>query len=107
MKSKVVWKKDIDCDGVVYHTSITKPIEYGYKWQIALHVRVEQLKLHDYNTHFIEGAGAWDGEVLTEQIGAIYGRLLLHLPNIKDNHTIWYRKMTMEYFKFEDFDFKE
>ena len=52
MKTKVVWKKDIDCDGVIYHTAITKPLEYGGKWQVALHVKVNGITLHDYNTHF-------------------------------------------------------
>ena len=104
--TEIVWKKDIDCNGVVYHTSIRKPIEYGEKkWQISLHVKVENLKLHDYSTHFVEGAGAWDGEVLMSQIVSVYGRLLNRLPKLNEHHTIWYRKMTTECFKGERFDF--
>ena len=106
MKTKVVWEQDIDCNGIIYHTSITKPMDYGEKWQIALHVKVNGKSLHDYNTHFIEGAGAWDGEVVNEQIMFMYGRLMKNFPNLEDSNTIWYRKMTREFFKFEDFDFE-
>lgn len=104
--TKVVWEKDIECNGVIYHTTITKPIEYGEKkWQIAIHVKVEGLTLHDYSTHFLEGAGAWDGEVLNQQVLSVYGRLINRLPKLNEHHTMWYRKMTMEYFKGEMFDF--
>lgn len=106
MKAKVVWKNDIDCDGVIYHTKITKPLEYGEKWQVALHVKVNGIILHDYSTHFVEGAGAYDGQVVTEQTMCLYGRLLGKLPNLEKNTSVWYRKMTMEYFKFENFDFE-
>lgn len=106
MKTKVVWKKDIDCDGVIYHTAITKPLEYGEKWQVALHVKVNGIILHDYSTHFVDGAGADDGQVVIEQVMCLYGRLLGKLPNLKKNTIVWYRKMTMEYFKYDDFDFE-
>ena len=106
MKTKVVWKNDIDCDGVIYHTSITKQLEYGKKWQVALHVKVNGITLHDYNTHFIDGAGAYDGQVVIEQVMCVYGRLLNKFPNLEENTIVWYRKMTMEYFKSEDFDFE-
>ena len=107
MGTKTVWEKDIDCDGVTYRTSITKPIyPYGKQWQIALHVKVDGKTFHDYNTHFLIGAGAWDGEVLREQVMCMYGRLLKNLPDNSAEHKTWYRKMTMEYFVSETFDFE-
>lgn len=106
MKTKVVWENDIDCEGVIYHTKITKPLEYGKKWQLAIHVKVNGITLHDYNTHFIDGAAADDGQVISEQSVFLYGRLNRKFPNLQKNTTIWYRKMTMEYFKFDDFNFE-
>jgi len=106
MKTKVVWKNDIDCDGVIYRTSITKPLEYGKKWQVALHVKVNGITLHDYRTHFIDGAAADDGQVVVEQVMCLYGRLLGKFPNLEKNTIAWYKKMTMEYFKSDDFDFE-
>ena len=106
MKTKVVWKKDIDCDGVVYHTTITKPLEYGGKWQVALHVKVNGTTIHDYSKHFVDGAAVDDGQVIIEQAMCLYGRLLNKFPNLEENTIIWYRKMTMEYFKFSDFNFE-
>ena len=106
MKTKVVWKKDIDCDGVIYHTAITKPLEYGEKWQVALHVKVNGVRLHDYSTHFIDGSGVDDGQVILEQAACLYGRLIGKFPKLKENTTIWYRKMYLEYFIFDDFNFE-
>ena len=105
--TKVVWKRDIDCGGVIYQTSITKPNEDAEKeWQIALHVKVNGFCFHDYRTHFIEGSGQWDGEVLNEQIMFVYARLFKNMPELNDNSKIWYREMLYRYFTSTDFDFK-
>lgn len=106
MKSSVtVWKKDIDCNGVIYHTSITKPTNYA-KWQIALHVKVEGANLHDYSTHFVKGAGVYDSQILQEQVMCMFGRLLHKLPELNEAHHVWYNKMLFEYFKVAYFDFE-
>ena len=106
MKSTVtVWKKDIDCNGTIYRTSVTKPINWA-NWQIALHVKVESINLHDYTTHFVKGAGVWDGQVLQEQIMCMFARLLHNLPELNERHHIWYNKMLFEDFKNPYFDFE-
>ena len=92
-----VWSKDIDCGGVVYHTTITKPPQYNNNWQIALHVKVNGKSFHDYRLHFIDRT--WDSDILANQISCICGRLYANLPHLIENHKIWYDKMSFEYFK--------
>ena len=105
IKSKTVWQKDIDCDGTIYHTKITKPIGYtNGQWQIALHVKIGDVNLHDYDRHCFDG---WDTEILDNQVCCIFGRLLKRLPNLETQHHKWYRKMQLDEFNVgNNFDFE-
>lgn len=77
MKTKQVYSRTITVDGHTFLTEIRKPLELYQEWQISTSVSVDgQPKIRDYRTHFIEGVGMCDSEVVEEQLLFIEGRMI-------------------------------
>ena len=76
LKTKQVYSRTITVDGHTFLTEIRKPLEYYDKWQVCTSVSIDgQPKIKDYRTHFIDGAGMFDSEVVSEQLLCIEGRM--------------------------------
>lgn len=88
IKAKQVYSRTITVDGHTFVTEVRKPLEYCDKWQVCTSVSIDgQPKIKDYRTHFIEGAGMCDSEIVSEQLLCIEGRMFKNyrdiIPTIK------------------------